>query len=136
MAPTPNEPPTGLHLLSFEASVNVDSLDEGILCLTGGKCHTKSEPATVLNLYQQWRLAEFNVFGFIDGSQAQFNSGTAITVQNALTDQSGDPITPISPCPNNGQTGETNNLNLGSCAISGNAIVFVESNEVVDGYAD
>jgi len=126
----PYEPATSLSLLSFEASanLNLNSFDEGQLCVTGGSCYLKSEPATVLNLYQQWRLAEFNVFGFIDGSQAQFNSGTAITMNNALKDQSGNTITPVAPCPNNGQTGETNNLNLGSCTVNGNAVVFSESN--------
>ena len=127
---TPYEAPTSISSLSLAAYADLDGVDEAQLCVTGGSCYDWTEPATILNLYQQWDLAEFNILGYIDGSQAQFNSGTTITVSNALKDQSGNSIAPVTPCPNDGQTGETNNLNLGSCSSnpSGGQIVFTETN--------
>jgi hypothetical protein len=108
----------------------VGSNDEVQLCVSGGSCSDFSGPANILNLYQQWKLAEFNMVGFTNGSQAQFNSGTSITVQNVLADQKGNAIAPSAPCPNDGQTGESNNLNLGACSVDGSSgkITFPESN--------
>jgi hypothetical protein len=83
-----------------------------------------------VNLYQYWQYSEFNVFGLGSGSEANFNSGTSITVVNSLKDQSGNIIVPT--CVSGGYAGETNNLNLGSCSSNSNGqIVFIESN----GYA-
>jgi hypothetical protein len=124
---TPFESPTTLSSLSLEGIANIGGNDEANLCVSGGNCFVDSSPASFLNLSQQWTLAEFNVVGFIDGSRAQFNSGTTITVQNDLKDSSGNAITPVSPCPNNGQTGETNNLNLVGCTASSSGITFLES---------
>jgi len=128
---TPFESPTHLAFLSLGGFANIGGHDEAQLCDAGAvpTCYTNSQPAAFLNLYQHWQLAEFNVLGFIGGSQAQFNSGTSITVLNTIKDQSGNAIAPTSPCPINGQTGETNNLNLGSCSVNGPAgqILFTES---------
>jgi len=124
--PTPNEPVTNLSQLTLTGTANVGGADQAQLCVSGGSCYTNSQPAAFLNLYQQWTLAEFNVVGYINGSQAQFNTGTSITVQTAISDSNGNAITPA-PCVNNGQTGETNNLNLLSCSTSSSGILFTES---------
>jgi hypothetical protein len=125
---TPYEPITSLSSLSLEAYANLGSNDGAQLCVSGGSCYLKSLSATVLNLYLHWHQAEFNIVGLINGSQAQFNLGTSITVLNALMDQSGNPITPS--CIAGGYTGETNNLNLvaGTCSSSSAGIVFLENN--------
>ena len=81
----------------------------------------------VLDLYQTWTTSEFNVFGDAGGSQAVFNAGTSITVQNALTDESGNPITPS--CLPGGTTGESTNLFLGPCSAGGSGISFTEASE-------
>jgi hypothetical protein len=48
-----------------------------------------------------------------------------------LFDHNGNPITTVSPCPNQGTTGETNNLNLLGCTASSSGISFTESTPVV-----
>jgi len=129
---TPYEPPTSLSSLSLGAFANLtgSGYDEVKLFVNGGDGYEWSEPASVLNLYKQWQLAEFNVFGYIDGSQAQFNPGTSITVANSLTDHSNSAIAPS--CDKVSETGETNNLNLGSSgsclSINNRQIAFTESN--------
>jgi len=130
VVPAPYTPPTSLSSLTLGAFANLGGNDEAQLCVSGGSCYTFSNPANELNLYKQWRLAEFDVFGYINGSRAVFNPLTTITVLNTIKDQSGNVIAPISPCPNNGQTGETNNLNLGSCAVNSGPgqIFFAEGN--------
>jgi len=106
------------------------SNDEVVFCISGGSCYAVAITDQVVDLYEYWQDAEFNVFGLGDGSQANFNSGTTITVLNAVKDQSGNVIVPS--CVNQGYTGETNNLNLGSCSSNSNGqIVFTESNALV-----
>ena len=121
------EAATNLAKLTLEGFANVGSMDEDLYCINGGSCYSVSITDQVVNLYENWRYSEFNVFGFCCGSQANFNSGTSITVVNSLEDQSGNAIVPS--CANTGFTGETNNLNLGSCSPNSNGqIVFPESN--------
>lgn len=120
-------PASALSTLTFSGIANDGGNDVAELCVTGGTCYSNSQPASFLNLYQVWNNAEFNVFGFIDGSRAEFNTGSSITVQNSLLDQYGNSIVPASPCPNNGSTGETNNLNLLGCSASSTGITFTES---------
>ncbi len=81
---------------------------------------------SVLNLYANWNQAEFNVFGFGNGSQADFNSGTFITVDESLLTSAGAQIQPA--CLRQGETGETNNLSLGPCwVLPNNHLEFSES---------
>lgn len=126
---TPLEAPTNLSSLSLGGYANFGNsgYDEVKLCISGGNCYSVSITDQVLNLYKNWKDAEFNVFGYGGGSQAQFNSGTSINVSNTLSDPNGNVIVPS--CVNTGYTGETNNLNLGSCfSYSNGQIVFTESN--------
>jgi hypothetical protein len=125
------ETATNLASLSLEGYANFGSNDEVNFCVSGVGCSSISITDQVLNLYLNWQDSEFNVFGYGDGSQANFNQGTTITVTNTLKDQSGNVIVPS--CASGGYTGETNNLNLGSCSqniISGQ-IVFTESSPSV-----
>lgn len=101
-------------------------IDQAIFCYIS-TCYTISVTMYVLNLYSNWLNAEFNVLGYADGSQAIFNPGTHITVQNNLEDRQGYSITPS--CLHAGYTLETNNLNLGSCSSSSSGYIsFTESN--------
>jgi hypothetical protein len=126
---TPSEAASNLANLILQGYANFGSNDQTILCISGASCYIMAITAQVVNLYQNWRDAEFNVFGYGDGSQANFNSGTSITVSNGLTDQQGKVIVPS--CVNIGYTGETNNLNLGSCSSNSNGqIVFTEDSGV------
>ena len=95
---------------------------------TLGKAYAASGLDTVLTLAGSWGDTEYNVFGDGGGSQAKFNTGTAITVNITLTD--GSKTAP--GCQSDTIfTNETNNLNLGTCAGKGGknpSITFTESN--------
>jgi hypothetical protein len=83
---------------------------------------------SVLDISSVWNEAEFNVVGDAGGSRADFNKGSSVTVNLAVT--SGSTAAP-SCLKNHGTTGETNTLSLGTCTASGGAtpsIKFPESN--------
>jgi len=84
---------------------------------------------SVLDISSVWNKAEFNVVGDAGGSEAVFNNGASTRVTIGLADKS--TATP-SCLANGGTTGETNNLNLGSCStwtLDGTGgIQFTESN--------
>lgn len=124
----PTEAASALGDLVLRAYANFNSNDEILFCISGGACYAVSPTDQVLDLYQYWLYSEFNVFGFSSGSQANFNSGTTVTVVNALEDQSGNMIVPS--CVNTGYTAETNNLNLSSCSSSttNDEILSIEHN--------
>jgi len=126
-ASVPTQTASNLANLALTGYANYGSNDENLFCISGEGCYTVALTDQVVDLYQYWLQSEFNVFGLGDGSQANFNAGTSITVTNALKDQSGNAIVPS--CMNAGYTAETNNLNLGSCSSEGSGdIVFSESN--------
>jgi hypothetical protein len=97
------------------------------------KLVTKSDAYSVTNnddmvyLADFWQGVEFNVVGPGGGSEAVFNAGTKITVNIDETDGTTNAPDCVA---NDGTTGETNNLNLGSCTTSGGAtpsVAFTES---------
>jgi hypothetical protein len=99
-----------------------------------GDCYRSIISDQVLNLYQYWTDAEFNIVGLCCSSKAIFSSGTStygtsITVVNSLNDHNGYVIGPSCVNPSDGRTAESDNLNLDSCSsYSSNGIVFTESN--------
>jgi hypothetical protein len=91
----------------------------------------------VLDLYLNWVKSEFNIFGVQGGSQAIFNSGAVITVENAVANPYSGFFAPAPTCFSGGYTGESNNLNAGTCSNAHifllytneyEAITFTESN--------
>jgi uncharacterized membrane protein len=88
------------------------------------------DPANVLNAFQSWTAAEFNIFGDSNKSQANFNSGASVAVRVSVSSNTSDPPT----CGMIGFTAETNNLNFASPALLQgpplSAIVFTESSAV------
>jgi hypothetical protein len=72
---------------------------------------------SVLDIASVWTQAEFNVLGDNEYSQAQFNLWSSIPVTLALTDGSNSAPTCVPPQDYVGTTGETNNLNLGTCSV-------------------
>jgi hypothetical protein len=66
-----------------------------------------------LSLGGFWSAAEFNVFGDCCFAQANFSQGTTIVVQTSVTySSSGEAGLAAPTCPQQGFTGETNNLDL------------------------
>jgi len=122
-----SEPASKLAQLSLGAYANQNGAghDKVNFCVSGS-CHVVVLTDQVLNLYKYWKDSEFNVIGFGDGSRAEFNSGTKITVVNTLKSPTDGLLKPS--CVNTGYTGETNNLNLGSCSSGNTYIQFTESN--------
>jgi hypothetical protein len=96
----------------------------------GSKAYTTTGKDSVLDIASTWNQSEFNVVGDAGGSEAEFNSGSSITVKVAVS--SGTTSAPVCLGPSDeGTTGESNNLDLGSCTASGGsspAIQFTESN--------
>jgi hypothetical protein len=83
-----------------------------------------------MNLYPGWTTAEFNVFGYGDGSVAMANPGASITAQVNIALANGSEALPS--CQNFSGTAEQNSLNLSPpcCPIAAPApgILVFETN--------
>jgi hypothetical protein len=104
----PSQPLSNLANMSITASAGQGSADDKYVLSDGSQAWTDSEDNSILGLNAHWTTAEFNIFGDCCGSQAQFNSGTAIQVRTIV--HNGTTNAPT--CAAEGFTGETNNLNL------------------------
>ena len=93
---------------------------------TASEAYSTTGNDSVVDLASAWDAAEFNIVGDGGGSSAKFNKGSKITVLIALKDGSSAAPTCKS---DDGTTGETNNLTLGSCTASGGSpsVQFTES---------
>ena len=98
---------SGLTSTSFEARANSGGNDEVVMATGSGKA-TAVGAASVLDLYKAWKLAEFDIYGPGNGSQAEFSPNTTITVNTVVKSSSDAP--PI--CRNTSYTAESNNLTL------------------------
>ena len=94
---------------------------------TAKKGYAVSAPDSALDLAGSWTGTEFNILGDGAGSQANFNTGTNITVNVQVTN--GSTKAPV--CKTNEIfTYETNNLNLGNCQVQSGqnpSITFTEA---------
>ena len=114
----------GAQLSGVAASNGLDT----VTFTYGGTAHAVSQSAGTLAIGYTWKNSEFNVVGNGGGSAATFNSGSSLTVKLAVSD--GTTNTPTCTGPSNGgTTGETNNLNLGSCTAVGGTSPFIEFTE-------
>ncbi|HUY86288.1 MAG TPA: ice-binding family protein [Acidimicrobiales bacterium] len=124
---TPNVSAANLGSVSITGGTVVGgSYDDNVQFCYSSTCYSSTLPGTVLNLYQSWYQAEFNVFG-VTSSQAVFvpTTGNTFSVYDdiVLSSTSGT----ISPfCNPTTYTGESNNMYLGSCSTGGNYIQFYE----------
>jgi len=73
-------------------------------------------PFSFLEIYSVWNQAEFNVVGDMDSSQAQFNQGSEITVILGIDGINNGSLSAPACVGQIATTGETNNLNLGTCS--------------------
>lgn len=104
-----------------------------IVILDNNSSLTASVSDSTLDLALSWNTTEFNVFGGGGGNEAFFDEpsgtspGTTIVVKTTVDDGTTNAPT----CTNASFTGETNNLNLGTCCPYGGAspnIQFMETN--------
>lgn len=119
---------TSLGSLSVSGAA-VASGNDTVVFNNGTTAYSVSAPDSKLDIAQVWNQSEFNIVGDAGGSQAQFNLGSSVLVNVALTDGSNAAPTCV---PNDGTTGETNNLTLGPCSTAGGAspsIQFDEGNQ-------
>jgi hypothetical protein len=123
----PQFPITSLQTLEEHTKAVLNGNDTFVLT-AGTEAYRTSGKDSVVYLATTWTQSEFNVVGDGGGSQAKFNKGSSVTVGITLDD--GSTTAPVCQ-PNDGTTGETNNLNLGKCSVAGGkspSIKFIESN--------
>jgi hypothetical protein len=92
----------------------------------GTEAYTTSGADTVADLATAWNASEFNIIGDGGGSEAVFNKGSSVTVKIAVTNGTTNAPKCVG---NDGTTGETNNLTLGSCSAKGGASPYIEFTE-------
>lgn len=123
----PQEPISTLKTIKISGSAKAGGLDKLIMTV-GTQAYSTSGKDSVVDLATAWSESEFNIFGDGGGSEAKFNTGSSIQVKIAVTNGTSNAPTCAAGA---GTTGETNNLNLGSCSATGGAaphIIFTESN--------
>ncbi|WP_266180626.1 hypothetical protein [Dyella humicola] len=126
-ATAPDVPATQLANVKLTGTVTSGGNDT-VVFTNGSTAYSSSGKDSVLYLATVWKESEFNVVGNAGGSEAQFNSGSSITVKVAVSDGSTSAPSCVA---DSGTTGESNNLNLGSCTASSGStpsIQFTESN--------
>jgi hypothetical protein len=90
----------------------VDGPDDLVILTVGTTMYSAPGDNRLPDLGQNWQIAEFNIFGNGDGSEADFNIGSTLVVRAAVNS-----ATISAPsCDANGFTGETNNLTLTATA--------------------
>ena len=123
----PQEAITLLKTFKISGSAKKGGKDT-VVFTVGRNAYSTSESDSMVDLATTWTESEFNIVGDGGGSEADFNSGSSVTVKIAVSNGTTNAPTCAA---NSGTTGETNNLNLGSCAGTGGTspyIKFTESN--------
>jgi hypothetical protein len=122
----PDEPITSLGSFTLSGTA-VAGGNDTVTFTVGSTAYSLSAADSVTDISAVWKQTEFNIVGNAGGSRATFNKGASVTVKVALTDGSTAAPTCVA---DSGSTGETNNLNLGSCTASSGThptIQFTES---------
>jgi len=121
----PQEVVTDLPQMNLSGNAVSGGLDT-LMYVDGANAYSTTGQDSVMYLSDGWTGSEFNIIGDGGGSEADFNAGTALTVQIDLTDGTTNAPTCKS---HDGTTGETNNLNLGSCTATGGTVPRVRFKE-------
>jgi hypothetical protein len=95
-----------------------------------GTAYKASQSDSTLKIASVVNNLEYNIVGDAGGSEAEFNSGVSASVKIAATTASSSTVSCVA---DSGTTGESVNLNLGSCTTAGNnttspSITFPETN--------
>jgi hypothetical protein len=129
--PMPRVAPADLDRIAMIASADPSGAGDSVTLANGvDRNMYLYGTSNVLDLYNYWNKAEFNIFGNGNKSQFHFNSGSSLIVQ-VLTDSGAPTSAPF--CDTWSGTAETNSLNLvpkSCCLLGGNTpgIQFLESN--------
>jgi hypothetical protein len=119
---------TQLKYLTLTGSGVANGIDT-LKLMTESNAYSVTNNDDIVYLADYWQGIEFNVVGNGGGSEADFSSGTKITVNIAATDGTTNAPDCVA---NDGTTGETNNLNLtGKCKTAGGStpsVSFKETN--------
>src|SRR5580658_3644137 len=121
----PDVKPTSLASLSVSAAATSGGNDT-VVFTDGTTAYSVSGKDTVLDISQVWHQSEFNIVGDAGGSRADFNKPVSITVKVALTDGTTAAPTCVA---DEGTTGESNNLDLGSCSTASGSSPYIEFTE-------
>jgi hypothetical protein len=121
----PDAPITDLGLLTLTGLVQLGGNDTAFFTWASEAWST-SAPDSMLDISTVWNKVEFNVLGDGGGSRADFNKGSSINVGVNVYDGSASPPTCLA---NAGTSGETNNLNLGSCEPGLGDVPFIQFSE-------
>jgi hypothetical protein len=123
----PDVAPTTASLAKMSLTgTAVSGGNDTVVFNNGSKAYSLTASDSVVDIAQVWQQSEFNIVGDAGGSRAVFNRGASITVKVAVTD--GSTAKP-SCVANSGTTGETNNLNLGTCTASGGSSPSIQFKE-------
>lgn len=123
----PQEPITDLKKINLTGNAVSGGVDT-LTFMDGTAAYSTTGEDSVMYLSAGWTGSEFNVIGDGGGSEADFNTGAALTVEIALTD--GSTAKPTCQA-HDGTTGETNNLNLKTCKALGGAVPRVRFGEAL-----
>ncbi len=93
---------------------------------SGTEAYTTNGADTVADLATAWTASEFNIIGDGGGSEAVFNKGASVTVKVAVNNGTTNAPKCVA---NDGTTGETNNLTLGTCSATGGSSPYVQFTE-------
>lgn len=117
---------SGLSNVKLAGSASISGNDT-VTFTNGTTAKAVSQSGSTVKIGAIWKQTEFNVVGDGGGSALSFNAGSSLTVKIQVNDGSQNAPT----CLSQGETGETNNLNLKACTAAGGSapyIQFVESN--------
>ena len=121
----PDVKPASLASLSLSGAA-VSGGNDTVVFTDGTTAYSVSGKDSVLDISQVWQQSEFNIVGDAGGSRADFNKPVSITVRLALTDGTTSAPTCVA---NAGTTGESNNLNLGSCSTASASSPYIQFSE-------
>jgi hypothetical protein len=123
----PDLPITDLGYMQLSAKVTAGGLDVVTFSYAGDAWATTGRDG-LTDIGMVWNQAEFNVVGDGGGSEAVFNPGSTITVSLFVFDGS-DSAPACVGNSDQGQSGETNNLNLGLCQAAFVLAPVIQFNE-------
>jgi hypothetical protein len=94
-------------------AAGVPGSDDTVTLTVGDTIYSAPGDNHIPDLGQHWQIAEFNIVGNGDLSQAVFNTGSTLVVRTVVDSGTTSPPT----CDETGFTGETNNLTLTGTTI-------------------